>query len=191
MKPTVVIMLKEPRAGRVKTRLGRELGMTSAAWWFRHQVAALLRRLRDPRWRIVLAVAPDGALRSSAWPLDLPRVPQGRGGLGNRMLRALRAAGPGPVVLIGGDIPGVTRREIHRAFQALKGCEVVFGPAPDGGFWLVGLANGRAVPARLFTGARFSTEHALVDSINSIPDLRVGFAATLRDVDTAADLSDN
>ena len=45
----LVVMLKEPRPGRVKTRLGREIGMVPAAWWFRHQVAALLRRIEDPR----------------------------------------------------------------------------------------------------------------------------------------------
>ena len=70
-------MVKEPRPGRVKTRLGRNIGMTAAAWWFRHQTARLLRRLRDPRWQIVLAVAPDRAgladavdrLRRADWPL--------------------------------------------------------------------------------------------------------------------------
>ena len=50
-------MVKAPVAGRVKTRLGRDIGMTNAAGWYRHQTAGLLRRLRDPRWRIVLAVA--------------------------------------------------------------------------------------------------------------------------------------
>ena len=73
-------MLKEPRPGRVKTRLGRDIGMIGAAWWFRHQVAGLLRRLDDPRWHLVLAVAPDHAgLTSRVWPAHLPRIPQGPG----------------------------------------------------------------------------------------------------------------
>mgnify|MGYP000911862044 CR=1 FL=1 len=49
MKPTLVIMVKEPHPGRVKTRLGRDIGLTASAWWFRHQVAGLLRRIEDPR----------------------------------------------------------------------------------------------------------------------------------------------
>ncbi len=53
MRPTLIVMLKVPRAGWVKTRLGRDIGMTAAAWWFRHQVAQLLRRIDDPRWRVV------------------------------------------------------------------------------------------------------------------------------------------
>jgi len=55
---TLIVMLKEPRAGRVKTRLGRDIGMVGAAWWFRHQVRRLLRRIDDPRWNVVLARGP-------------------------------------------------------------------------------------------------------------------------------------
>jgi glycosyltransferase A (GT-A) superfamily protein (DUF2064 family) len=59
MTPTLIIMVKAPRPGRVKTRLGRGIGMGAAAWWYRHQTRTLIRRLRDPRWQIVLAVSPD------------------------------------------------------------------------------------------------------------------------------------
>ncbi|MBS0125858.1 TIGR04282 family arsenosugar biosynthesis glycosyltransferase [Thetidibacter halocola] len=181
-------MVKEPRAGRVKTRLGREIGMVPAAWWFRHQVGALLRRLRDRRWRVVLAVSPDQAVSSRAWPADLLRLAQGRGDLGRRMARCLGAVGSGPVCLIGGDVPGVTRAAIWRGFAALGTHDAVFGPAEDGGFWLVGLRNGSQVPGGLFRGARFSTEHALADSVASLCGARVALVDRLHDVDTADDL---
>ncbi|MFT7190324.1 MAG: glycosyltransferase A (GT-A) superfamily protein (DUF2064 family), partial [Dinoroseobacter sp.] len=94
MTPTLVIMVKEPRPGRVKTRLGRQIGLTASAWWFRHQTSALLRRLRDPRWQIVLAVAPDiEGLTSRIWPADLARIAQGKGDLGDRMGRIFRHVG--------------------------------------------------------------------------------------------------
>ena len=48
----LVVMLKEPHPGRVKTRLGRDMGMVGAAWWFRRQTTALLRRIEDPRWTL-------------------------------------------------------------------------------------------------------------------------------------------
>lgn len=184
-KPTVIVMVKEPRAGRVKTRLGRGIGMTAAAWWFRHNVATLLRRLDDPRWHLVLAVAPDAAVASRAFPAHLPRIAQGQGDLGQRMARVLRAL-PGPACLVGGDVPGIDPGHIARAFRALAPVDAVFGPATDGGYWLAGF--NRAPPAGTFENVRWSTRHALADSVASVPDLRIAYADTLHDVDEAADL---
>lgn len=190
MRQTLVVMLKVPRPGRVKTRLGAGIGAVPAAWWFRHQVAQLLRRLRDPRWEIVLAVAPDAeGLRARVWPADLRRSPQGRGDLGARMSRQLRAGlAHGPTCLIGADIPGITRAHIARAFHALGSQDAVFGPAPDGGYWLVGLSPRRTPPPDLFQNARWSSAHALADSRATLPDRRIALIDTLSDIDTAADL---
>ncbi|CAD0186190.1 transferase 1, rSAM/selenodomain-associated [Ruegeria sp. THAF57] len=189
MQRTLVIMVKEPRPGRVKTRLGRDIGMVGAAWWFRHQTRALIRRLRDPRWQIVLAVAPDReGLTSRIWPADLPRAAQGGGDLGDRMGRMLRGMPPGPVCLIGADIPGITRPHIAGAFKALGAAQMAFGPAPDGGYWLVGAQRYGALPHNLFRNVRWSTEYALADTLASIPGQRVALLNPLRDVDTVADL---
>lgn len=189
MAKTLVIMVKEPRPGRVKTRLGRSIGMTAAAWWFRHQTAALIRRLQDPRWAVVLAVSPDfEGLQSRVWPAHLPRWPQGGGDLGCRMGRAFRDMPPGPVCLIGADIPDINCARIARAFDALGSHDAVFGPAPDGGYWLVGMKRARAVPATLFQNVRWSTQHALADTIASLGGASVALVDELRDVDTVDDL---
>ncbi|MDA5557404.1 TIGR04282 family arsenosugar biosynthesis glycosyltransferase [Shimia sp. MMG029] len=183
-------MLKEPKPGRVKTRLGRDIGMTASAWWFRHQSAALLKRLEDPRWDLLLAVAPDRAgLISRVWPNHLPRIPQGQGDLGARMARQFYSMPPGPVCIIGADIPGITPARINEAFRALGNHDAVFGPAPDGGFWLVGLKRNAPQPPSLFENVRWSTEHALADSRATLPDAKIATVATLADVDTAADLA--
>ncbi len=186
------IMVKEPHAGRVKTRLGADIGMTRAAWWFRHQCSSLIRRLgRDPRWKTVMAVSPDHeGLQSHIWPADLPRWPQGRGDLGDRMAAIFQNAGHGPLLIIGADIPGITPALIEKAFRALGDYDAVFGPATDGGYWLVGLKRGaRAVPVSLFKNVRWSTEHALADTVATLGDARVAKIACLRDVDTVADLA--
>jgi len=186
------IMVKEPRAGRVKTRLGAGIGMTRAAWWFRHQSRRLIRRLgRDPRWQTVLAVSPDiEGLQSRIWPAHLPRWPQGQGDLGDRMAAIFRAAPLGPVLIIGADIPGVTPALIEKAFRALGDHDAVFGPATDGGYWLVGLKRGvHPMPVNLFKGVRWSTEYALADTVTTLSDARVAMIDRLRDVDTVADLS--
>jgi rSAM/selenodomain-associated transferase 1 len=188
VKPTLVVMVKEPRAGSVKTRLGRDIGMTAAAWWFRHQVRRLLRQIHDPRWTTVLAVAPDRAgMASRVWPAHLPRWPQGQGDLGDRMARMMARAG-GPVCVIGADVPGITRVHVATAFAALGNNDAVFGPAHDGGYWLIGLRRARPVPQGLFQGVRWSTEHALADTRANLRGLRIAQTATLRDVDTVADL---
>jgi len=182
-------MLKEPHAGRVKTRLGRDIGMVPAAWWFRHQTVRLIRRLDDRRWQLVLAIAPDRAgLTSRVWPAHIPRVAQGHGDLGQRMGRILRGFPPGPVVIVGGDIPGIRAHHIARAFRRLGRHDVVFGPATDGGFWLIGMKRTARVPATLFQNVRWSSRFALADTLVSLAGQRIAQIDRLRDVDTAADL---
>lgn len=184
----LVIMVKEPRAGQVKTRLGRDIGMTGAAWWFRHQVAALMRRTGDPRWQTVLAVAPDRGGMMHPWPAHLARIPQGWGDLGARMGRLMRGLPPGPVCIIGADIPGISRAHIARAFRALGRKDAVFGPAPDGGYWLVGLKRTGRIPPGLFRDVRWSTEYALSDTLAGLSGARIAFVDELQDVDRATDL---
>jgi len=186
---TLVVMVKEPRPGRVKTRLGRDLGMVSAARWFRQQSLRLIHRVTDARWRTVLAVAPDrDGMASRVWPRHLARVPQGSGDLGDRMGRLLRSLPPGPVCVIGADIPGVTASHIADAFAALGQADAVFGPAEDGGYWLIGLKRTRAVPPSLFHDVRWSSAHALSDTIATLPEHRIAHVVTLADVDTFEDL---
>jgi len=183
----LIVMVRLPRAGRVKTRLGRGIGMTGAAWWARHRVRRLIRDLRDPRWQLVLAVTPDAAgLVARDWPVDLPRLGQGRGDLGQRMSRVLKA-GPGPGVLVGSDVLGITAAHVARAFRALGGAVCVIGPANDGGFWLVGLRYPARAPKGMFRGVRWSSPETLADTLPTLPG-PVAMVDRLRDVDTAADL---
>ncbi|MBT8475942.1 MAG: TIGR04282 family arsenosugar biosynthesis glycosyltransferase [Alphaproteobacteria bacterium] len=182
-------MVKEPRPGRVKTRLGRDIGMVAAAWWFRHQTTRLLRRLRDGRWDLILAVSPDrDGMQSRVWPADLSRIPQGQGDLGDRMARIFRNLPPGPVVIIGADIPAVSSAHISRAFAALGRNDAVIGPAPDGGYWLIGLSRVGRISASLFRNVRWSGPHALSDTVTSLGALRIARTDTLRDVDDVTDL---
>ena len=182
-------MVKAPVAGRVKTRLGHDIGMTNAAWWYRHQTARLLRRLRDPRWHIVLAVAkapnqPDPRI----WPKELHRMDQGTGDLGQRMKRLLARFQTTPALIIGSDIPQIEKRHIAEAFKHLSKNQFVFGPSTDGGFWLVGAPRSASLPNSIFTNCRWSTEYALMDAKRSLSDRTSEDVATLSDVDDVNDL---
>ncbi len=184
-------MVREPRLGKVKSRLAKSTGNLAAAHWYRRNCARIIGRIGvDDRWQTFLAVTPDnGDAHDNIWPSALPRIPQGSGSLGDRMVKAFRQLPPGPSILIGSDVPGITAVHIARAFRVLVSHEVVFGPSPDGGYWLVGLKRTRAIPAGFLAGVRWSSEHALEDSVSSVSALRVGFADILSDVDTLEEMS--
>lgn len=185
----LIVFARQPRLGRGKTRLAAGIGRLEAWRFSRLVLAALLRRLgRDPRWTLTVAAAPDAAAVARGWPPGAERrVPQGGGDLGQRMARALAATPPGPVVLVGSDIPEVQPRHLAAAFRVLGRHDAVFGPAGDGGYWLVGVKRLRALPRGLFAGVRWSSPQALADSVATLPRRHaVGLVDTLDDVDDAA-----
>ena len=108
--------------------------------------------------------------------------PQGGGDLGRRLRRLLATLPPGPVVVIGSDTPGITPADIASAFQALGAADAVVGPALDGGYWLIGL---RRTPRRVdpFDGVRWSTAHALADTLANLKGRPVARLRTLEDID--------
>lgn len=176
----LIILAKPPRMGRVKRRLTADIGPVEALRFYRNTLSATIRRLgRDPRWTCWLVVDRGPA----RWPAHVTRRRQVRGDLGRRMDSALRRMPYGPAVLIGSDIPAVDAADIRDAFRRLAGRDVVFGPAPDGGYWLVGLAHAGSAPG-LFRNVRWSSRHALSDTIaNLAPGSAYGKAARRADVD--------
>ena len=186
MIPThhLVIFLKAARLGQVKSRLAVDIGPLAALRFYRETSTRLVRRLgRDRRWRLWLAVTPRSALGARPWA-RLPRLDQGRGDLGQRMGRMFHVLPPGPVVIIGSDIPAIAPGHVASAFDGLGGSDAVFGPAADGGYWLVGLRRSPRVPAGLFEGVRWSSPHALADTRASLPrGFRIALLETLEDID--------
>jgi rSAM/selenodomain-associated transferase 1 len=188
MRGTLILFVRAPRLGGGKSRLARGIGALAALRFERAMLALLLRRLGgDRRWRLRLAVTPDRAVRRARhWRQGIAALGQGPGDLGRRMDRALRAAPPGPVVLVGADIPALRARHIAAAFRLLGRHDLVFGPARDGGFWLVGARRRPRLPP-LFAKVRWSSPYALADTLAGLPrGVSVGFAPTLEDVDDGA-----
>ncbi len=185
----VVVMAKTPVLGLVKTRLGREIGPAAATRFYRATASAVLGRLScDPRLEVILAIAPDAGVATRGLPPGLRRLPQGPGDLGARMQRLLQLSGPGPVVLIGTDIPGIRVSHIAAAFQLLGRNDVVLGPADDGGFWMVGFRRFPRMP-KPFGRVRWSHAETRADVERNLSGWRVGLGAVLSDVDSAADLA--
>jgi uncharacterized protein len=182
MRDTVVVFARAPRLGTVKRRLARDIGDRAALRFHMTTLTALLRNLRAcRRFDVVLAVTPDRA--RVRLPVRAQRIGQGHGDLGRRMSRALGRYRR--VALMGCDIPQANAADVLAAFRGLGTADAVFGPASDGGYWLIALGPRR--PVDLFGASRWSTEHALADTLKQFRHHRVGFIRCLSDVDTAAD----
>lgn len=187
----LVIMAKEPRMGRVKTRLASEIGIVNAWRFYRLNIGKTTNALFDKRWHCWLSITPDKAVsKRGIWPRGWKRIKQGGGDLGKKMLRPMIKLPPGPVVVIGTDIQNITREHIKAAFRALGTNEMALGPATDGGYWLVGQRR-RPIIINPFKNVRWSTAHALDDTLaaamTSPRRTRIALIHTLSDVDTAAD----
>jgi len=186
MRDTVVVFARAPRLGTVKRRLARDIGDRAALRFHTGTLLRLLRGLvRDRRFRTVLAMTPDRA--RDRLPVRVARIAQGSGDIGQRMDAACRAYRNGNVAIVGSDIPDASAADLRAAFRALGRADAVFGPAQDGGYWLVALGPRR--PAQPFDKARWSTEHALADTLLNFRGRRVAYLRKLRDVDTACDLA--
>lgn len=184
-------MARAPVAGRVKTRLARVVGVGEALRFYRAASSAVIARLSGlPFWETWIAVTPDRDVGSRTFPARVRRLGQGRGDLGQRMQEPMRRLPPGPVCVIGTDIPAIEVGHIRRAFRLLGQNDVVFGPAEDGGFWLVGQRR-RTRLAALYAGVRWSHASTLSDVLANLAGARIGLTARLADVDTPEDLARN
>lgn len=185
-RPRVILMVRAPVAGAIKTRLAADIGSAEALRFYRGTTAAMIRRLaRDPRWRMVLAVTPDRDCHARFWPTSLPRLPQRKGDLGRRMLRLLAGPAGQPAVLIGSDIPDIRASDIADALRKVGRTRLVLGPSKDGGFWLIA-RSAWPLPGKLFDDVRLSTEHALADTLKRW-NAAAGLVSTLADVDSHKD----
>ena len=186
----LVILLKAPRAGAVKTRLAQTLGADAACAAYRQLVGTLLANLSSLR-AVELCFTPgDAGAEVEPWLREeWSLCPQSEGDLGGR-LHAVFAdhfrSDADRVVVIGSDCPAVTATDIKDAWLALSAHDVVLGPALDGGYWLIGL---RAPQPGLFTAMPWSTDAVLAETMRRAREagLRVALLRELSDVDTEAD----
>jgi hypothetical protein len=191
----LIVLTRFPVPGKTKTRLEPALGPGGAAAL--HRILAertvLTGREACARLGVELEIRHDapGAGDAERWlGRDLALRPQGAGGLGDRMARALRTAlaeGAGPAVLVGTDCPGLDVPLLAEAFRSLGEADAVFGPCPDGGYYLVGLREFR--PA-LFEGVPWGGGEVLARSLDAArrEGLRVRLLPERPDVDRPSDL---
>ena len=162
MSVLVMPFLKAPRLGTVKTRLGREIGMSEATVIYRQLAEQQLRRIPG-EFRTEIRYAPRGvATEMRQWLGHGYRYrAQSGGDLGERMSSAFAQGfqrGHQPIIAIGADCPELDEASLRRAAGLLAESDVVLGPASDGGYYLIGL---RRPEPRLFAGIEWSTSTVL------------------------------
>ncbi|MEM7792470.1 MAG: TIGR04282 family arsenosugar biosynthesis glycosyltransferase [Verrucomicrobiota bacterium] len=192
-KPTILLFVKAPYPGKVKTRLAETIGEVAALEAFKLLVIKQLERI-PPGFELEVHYTPDEAESEiAAWlGEDLKRFRQEEGDLGDRLTAATKAAfarGAASVYCIGGDCPGLDASHFLLAEEQLRqGADLCFGPTEDGGYYLLAMA---APHPDIFREIPWSTQHTLATSILRAEEhgLNVHLLEELYDIDTEFDLN--
>ena len=184
--PTVLLFLKAPRPGFVKTRLAVDLGDDIACEIFKSLASQTLATIPSD-WPIRVFFTPsDALLEMTNWLGNSSTfLPQIEGDLGQRLEAATRetfANGASSVILLGGDCPGITTDHLNKAAQCLANKQAVIGPAADGGYWLLGLPKDAP---EAFQDITWSSDSVFSTTLNKLAtlDLSPHQLETLEDVD--------
>ena len=184
-RPELYIFAKKPGMGAAKTRLARDIGPVHAQRIARAMSSQILRNVTDARWNTSLYVTPKQAMGAvPAWE-GFAQRPQPLGSLSPRLGEVFSGA-KRPVIVIGTDCPQIRATDIADAIDALRTAPFVFGPASDGGFWL--MAARAPLRPHIFEGVRWSSEHTLSDLESRLKG-SVAKLRTLTDVDDAEGLA--
>lgn len=191
-QPTILLFLKAPRHGQVKTRLAQSIGAKRALSTYRTLVERQWQALPKNAEREVHYTPHNAESEMKQWlGAEVPHHPQSDGNLGKRLTDSIESAfdrGAQTVLCIGGDCPQLEALHFQQAAEMLNSnADVVFGPSEDGGYYLIGLKS--PLP-QLFQNIPWSTRSTLEASLAQAKTLglNVGLLETLYDIDEASEL---
>ena len=186
-KELVIVFVKNIKLGKVKTRLAATIGNQGAFDVYTQLVDVTEKAIKNIKAdkRIYFSEA----VVENTWKNNFKAVQIGES-LGDRMSHAFKQGfedGYDRIVLIGSDLPDITEYQINDGLQALKDNEVVFGPAEDGGYYLVGFSKFHDF---VFQNKPWSQNNLLEETLSELKENRVSFSTleTLNDIDTFEDL---
>ncbi len=195
MSERLLVFVRHPEIGRVKTRLAREVGKRRALFVYKSLLRStlVLARVQAAMGRSVeVWVAPGRRLQAfqSRWGQGLSCLAQTAGDLGSRLRVAFDRSlkqGICRTVVIGSDCPDLTGDHLKDAFHALRKFPAVLGPAADGGYYLLGLSQ--PIP-EILTRISWGTERVLETTLTRLRQkgMRWRLLETLHDVDRKEDL---
>lgn len=192
MKAVIVIMLKAPIAGLVKTRLAKSIGQKAALISYKDLVEQLLKNLGNEH-PIEIHYTPVGEFNIMKFWLgeDINYFPQCNGDLGDRLKFSVNSTferGYDSVILLGGDCPYVTTKTINDTINILQSYDAAIGPSVDGGYYLLAI---KQLHSTLFEDIDWSTEKVYSQTIAKIVELNLNIKklGALDDVDNIDSLN--
>ena len=190
----VIVFVRAPVKGTVKTRLAASLGDAAVLTLYKAFVNDLMKMLEKREHPLHVAFhPPDASAKIEQWLGRAYRLmPQRGNDLGERMANAFRETfshGFTSAVLIGSDIPDLPGSFIDEAFLSLRNHDAVIGPAIDGGYYLIGFQR-ETFLSSVFEGISWSTADVLLKTKEILSEKRyqVHILPKLRDIDTIDDL---
>ncbi len=136
----LIIFVKNPVPGQVKTRIARTVGDAKAVAIYTHLLHYTQQLIQSFSGRCVVYYG-DFVNPDDGWNAYDKQL-QTSGDLGERMANAFQAqfaAGADKVVIIGSDCLAITPDHLTQAFRSLDTADIVIGPATDGGYYLLGM----------------------------------------------------
>ncbi len=208
-KPTIVLMTRWPAIYRCKNRLSKDIGALQAAKiqekLTNHTIKVVKEIQKEGLADIKIAIDGIGIKAAKKWATinKIKTVEtQGPGCLGTKMKRQflkthakknISGQIANPILLIGTDLPSISRLDLIEAIQILNHKEMVLGPSTDGGYWLIGLANKLLNPLCIwpFSGISWGTKQVLEKTIRlaALNQINYQLLQTKNDVDNIIDLS--
>tara|TARA_R110002049_G_scaffold266780_2_gene443036 strand:- start:504 stop:1133 length:630 start_codon:yes stop_codon:yes gene_type:complete len=183
----VIVFVKNIKLGTVKTRLAKTIGDYGAFEVYSELVKITEKATKalDFDKRIYFS----NAVVDTKWQNEFKTVQHGVD-LGERMLNAFKEgfeAGYKKIVLIGSDLPDINSTHIKNGLEALNASEVVFGPAEDGGYYLIGMSK---MNTSIFINKPWSQPNLLEETLQELhnSNVTVSILDTLNDIDTYEDL---
>ena len=188
MPNTLLIFVKNPILGQVKSRLAADIGEEKALTVYRDLIEKTRKetvQLTDVRHLLYYS---DFINKYDEWSSDFfEKRLQSKGDLGDKMQKAFQESNDDKMIIIGSDCYDLQKEHIEKAFDKLNSIDIVIGPANDGGYYLLGM---KKLYPELFEGVDWSTEKVLTQTLDKIKSLNlsVGFLEELVDLDTLRDL---
>lgn len=188
MRQAMLLFVKYPTPGRVKTRLAKTIGDQEAARLYQQLAENNYSILRECKAANLIVVfdPPEDHDKVQQWFPDADQhIPQSGLGLGERLTNAFQWAfdqGFKGVIAFGSDTLNLTTTIVEQSFVMLKEVDVVVGPAKDGGYYLIGLTSKQP---QLFAAIHWSTSEVLSQTYQAIQNLKLQYQilTTLEDLD--------